>query len=283
VDPAWNAVLLVAAALFLAWLVGLLVFRGREWVRMPRLELLRVTPQVLCVRRTRYLSASYIVHDEHGVVLLDAGMEADGSDMLRGLEAIGAKVGDIRAILLTHWHNDHSSGAEALRAASGARVYYHALEAPNFEHSAVGPLRARLARLLPEHGPLSAFKALVGQSPPRAIGAATRLEGGETIEGRFRVLHTPGHSAGHVSFFYEPGRVLFAGDALALCGERLWFLSRFLTENRAQAYASMRAVAAIEADAICPGHRGPLSERVDERRRELLALLDAGRPWPWIS
>jgi glyoxylase-like metal-dependent hydrolase (beta-lactamase superfamily II) len=250
---------------------------------VPRLELLSVTPQVLCVCRARYLSASYIVHDEQGVVLVDAGMEADGSDMLRGLEALGARSADIRAILLTHWHNDHSSGAEALREASGARVYHHALEAPNFERSAVGPLRRRFADLLPEHGPLSALKALVGQSPPRAIRGATRLSGGETIEGRFQVLHTPGHSAGHVSFLYLPGRVLFAGDALAVCGERLWFLSRFLTEDRPRARASMRAVASIDAAAICPGHRGPLNERVAERRRELLAVLDSGRPWPWIS
>lgn len=250
---------------------------------MPRLELLSVTPQVLCVRRTRYLSASYIVHDEKGVVLVDAGMEADGSDMLRGLEQIGADARDIRAILLSHWHNDHSSGAEALRELSGARVYYHRLEAPNFERSAVSPLRRRVADLLPEHGPLSAFKALVGQSPPRAIRGATRLAGGETIEGRFQVLHTPGHSAGHVSYYYAPGRVLFAGDALAVCRGRLWFLSRFLTEDRERARESMRAVAAIEAEAICPGHRGPMNERVAEQRRKLLAELDAGRAWPWIS
>ena len=103
---------------------------------MARLELIPVSGAVLCVRRPRYLSASYIVHDRDGIVLVDAGMEANGADMIEGLGSIGARVDDISAILLTHWHNDHSSGAEALRRASGARVYYHALEAPNFRRTA---------------------------------------------------------------------------------------------------------------------------------------------------
>lgn len=250
---------------------------------MPRLELIPVSAAVLCVRRPRYLSASYIVHDRDGVVLVDAGMEADGSDMIEGLRSIGAGVADIDAILLTHWHNDHSSGAEALRRASGARVHYHALEAPNFRREAVSGGRMRLADRLPESGPASALKAVLGQSPPRAIGAAIELRGGELVEGRFRAIHTPGHSAGHTSFVYEPGRVLFAGDAIALCFGRLWFMSRFLTEDLATARASMAAVASLDVDAVCPGHRGPLVEAVDERRREILDYLAQGRAWPLVS
>lgn len=250
---------------------------------MPRLELIPVSAAVLCVRRPRYLSASYIVHDRDGVVLVDAGMEADGSDMIEGLRAIGADVSQIRAILLTHWHNDHSSGAEALRRASGARVYYHALEEPNFKREAVGGARMRVADRLPDSGPLSALKAVLGQLPPRAIGEATVLGGGELVEGRFRAIHTPGHSCGHMSFVYEPGRVLFAGDAIALCFGRLWFMSRFLTADLGQARRSMETVAAVEAEAVCPGHRGPLVDAVGSHRAEILALLRSGRRWPLLS
>ncbi len=57
---------------------------------MTRLALFDVTPQVLCVARPRLLSNSYIVHDREGVVLVDAGMEPDGADMLAGLRRLGA-------------------------------------------------------------------------------------------------------------------------------------------------------------------------------------------------
>ncbi len=248
---------------------------------MSGLELTHVTPQVLCVRRPRYLSASYIVHDEAGIVLVDAGMQADGSDMLRGLRSAGLRASDVRAILLTHWHNGHSSGAEARRlercACTTTRWRRRTSSARPSVPGAPGPGR------VPEHGPFAALKAVVGQSPPRALAAAELVHGGETLEQRFEVLHTPGHTAGHLSFHYRPGRVLFAGDALAVCRGRLWFLSRFLTEDRAQARESMLRVLELDVQAVCPGHRGPLTERVAEHRASLRAELEAGRRWPWIA
>lgn len=250
---------------------------------MPRLEFIQVTPNVLCVRRPRYLSNSYIVHDDRGVVLVDAGMEPDGSDMLRGLEHVHRSRDEIAAILLTHWHNDHSSGAEAIRRETGATVYYHRDEHARFTKSSVRGVRQRIADMLPEHGPAAAIKALVGLSPPRAIESATFVDEGQLLAGRLRVICTPGHSPGHVSYLYEPEGVLFAGDALAVSGDRLWFMSRFLTQDRALALESMRACVAIEAAFICPGHRAPLVRRVAEHRRLLAERLASGKPWPLLS
>ncbi len=250
---------------------------------MPRIEFIAVTPSVLCVRRPRYLSNSYIVHDEHGVVLVDAGMEPDGSDMLQALDCVDRSPSDVTSILLTHWHNDHSSGAEAIRRSTGATVYYHRDEHAHFTKSSVGGIRRLLADMLPEHGPAAAIKALAGLSPPRAIESATFVDQGRMIDGRFRVVCTPGHSPGHVSFFYEPERVLFAGDALAVCGDRLWFMSRFLTDDRALALESMRTCVAIEAAYICPGHRAPLVHRVAESRRALAERLASRNSWPLFS
>jgi glyoxylase-like metal-dependent hydrolase (beta-lactamase superfamily II) len=250
---------------------------------MTRLQLLAVTPHVLCVRRPWYLSNSYIVHDDRGVVLVDAGMEAGGDDMLAGLRHLGRSPCDVAAILLTHWHNDHSSGAEALRRMSNAVVYYHADEHPHFSRTAVHGWRMRLADALPESGPPAALKAMLGQSPPRAIAAACHVTDGQVIEERFRVVATPGHSSGHLSYLYEPERVLFTGDALAVCGGRLWFMSRFLTEDRERARASMLTCAEVDTNIVCPGHRRPLTTGVAEHRRSLRRYLQSGRRWPWLS
>jgi len=60
-----------------------------------------------------------------GLVIVDAGMSSDGSHVQAGLEALRATAADIRAILLTHWHNDHAAGAQVAHEVSGAPVYYH--------------------------------------------------------------------------------------------------------------------------------------------------------------
>jgi glyoxylase-like metal-dependent hydrolase (beta-lactamase superfamily II) len=52
----------------------------------------------------------------------------DAEDFLQGLEVVGMKPERLRAILLTHWHNDHSAGAALLQRKFGVRVYYAAGE-----------------------------------------------------------------------------------------------------------------------------------------------------------
>lgn len=151
------------------------------------------------------------------------------------------------------------------------------------KQTAAGGWASRFVRMLPEHGPLSALKAYLGQSPPRAISECNSIDDGELVDGRFKALFTPGHTSGHLAYLYLPRRILFAGDALAVSGGRIWFMSRFLTEDRSAAYASMSRIAAEEFEILCPGHRGPLVSGVAEERSRICEYLSSGRPWPWIS
>jgi glyoxylase-like metal-dependent hydrolase (beta-lactamase superfamily II) len=73
------------------------------------------------VRRPSYLACSYLVRSEDGFVAVDAGMDSAGKDLIQALATAGARVGDLRAILLTHWHNDNSAGAAAL-ASGGVAI-----------------------------------------------------------------------------------------------------------------------------------------------------------------
>jgi glyoxylase-like metal-dependent hydrolase (beta-lactamase superfamily II) len=58
-------------------------------------------------------------------VPVDAGMSSEGADVSAGSKELGAGPSDIRAILLTHWHNDHVAGARKMHVLSGAPVFYH--------------------------------------------------------------------------------------------------------------------------------------------------------------
>src|SRR5512143_3043390 len=87
-----------------------------------------VTDSIWCVRRPSYLTCSYGVRTDSGVVFVDAGMDATGADVTALLAAIAEPAGSVRAILLTHWHNDHAAGASAIRDRSECGVYYPAGE-----------------------------------------------------------------------------------------------------------------------------------------------------------
>jgi glyoxylase-like metal-dependent hydrolase (beta-lactamase superfamily II) len=68
-----------------------------------------VAPGVVCVRRRDYLSCSYVVRQPLGLVIVDGGMDPRGADALSGVAHLGGRPEDVRAILVTHWHQDHAA------------------------------------------------------------------------------------------------------------------------------------------------------------------------------
>ena len=244
-----------------------------------------VTASVFCVMRRSYFTCSYlVVMPDGGLVAVDAGMKSSGSEMLHAIAELGRRPGDVRAILLTHWHNDHAAGAGELARLSGADVYYSAREAGHLtRQKATAGLRGRLSAVVPETGPLVLLKGLLGNAPQQAVEATRLVAGGDVAAGEFEVIETPGHTAGHLSYYYRPGRVLFAGDALAVIGGRLRFMARPVTEDLAAARESMLRCLDRPIEAVCPGHREPLARGAAEECRRMREYVAGGGRWPLLG
>lgn len=104
-------------------------------------------------------------------------------------------------ILNTHGHFDHTDGNNALKAATGAPLAMHPADVP----------------LLRASGGAAWFGLRGDPSPPPDLELA---DGDELEVGslRFQVLHTPGHTPGHVSFYEPAAGVVFDGDVLFAMG-----------------------------------------------------------------
>ncbi len=103
----------------------------------------------------------------------------------------------IRYVLNTHAHFDHTDANRAIVAATGAPLALHAADRP----------------LLEAAGGASLFGLQADPGPPPDL----ELHDGDELEvGRLRlqVLHTPGHTPGHVCFYEAKEGVLFGGDLL---------------------------------------------------------------------
>lgn len=253
--------------------------KGIKSVLKP--QVFPVTDNVYCMRHPSYFVCSYFIVTGNGVVLIDAGIKSNGRDFEYALSVVGKAVKDVRAILLTHWHNDHAAGASFIKSQSGARVYYHQKEAPYFtRQTASTGIRARLSDRVPEFGPLILLKGLLGTSIPCGVEASEFVTDGMQIEEEFSVIETHGHTPGHVCYFYQPKRILFAGDALAVVGNQIRFMSRPTALNLANCRESMKRCLEIEFDFLCPGHRKPLSENLPTQRNKLLEYINNNGKWP---
>lgn len=211
-------------------------------------------------------------------------MDSEARDFLRGLATIGIPASQLRALLLTHWHNDHSAGAAFLKRELGIPVYYAAKDEPFLSRrSASRGVRAWLGKHIPEEGVLVLLRGLLEEAAPEAVSATHFVADGETIDGEFRVLATPGHTDGHVAYFHESTRALFCGDALAVVGNHLRLMCRPVTLDLPAARMSALRCLDEEASFICPGHRGPLSENVSRERQRLQSYLRNGGRWPLLG
>lgn len=249
------------------------------------IEVFPVTNNVWCVRRRSYFTCSYLILCATGIVAVDASMDSHGKDMEEGVvAAFGSTPADIRAVLLTHWHNDHAAGAAALRQRYSTRVSYHAGDRSAFtRQTAARGIRGWLSDVIPEVGLLVLFKGLLGEAAPNAVEADCLVYDGQRVEQDFAVIETPGHTPGHVSYYYHPEKVLFAGDALAVVNGQVRFMARPVTPDLRKARESMIRCLDRPIQHLCPGHRMPLSQGTEERCAEMVRRLRAGIPWPLLG
>lgn len=159
----------------------------------------------------------------------------------------------VTAHALTHAHPDHQGASKAICDTLGVPLWCGAGDVHAMETA--GAIRASQ----PSH-PLNLVVDALWTGPPHPVDRA--LAEGDQVGG-FKVLETPGHSAGHLSFWRESDRVLICGDVLngmnlltAIKG--LHEPPTIFTPDPARNRESIKRLAALEPALVCFGHGPPL-------------------------
>lgn len=135
---------------------------------------------------------SYLIINAQTAVLIDAGTPSKNI-----LEALKKENAELKYILLTHGHFDHTISADALRDATNALLAIHENDAEMLEDAHKNALYTFMGR----NDTLKPADILLTDNHK------TELED-ETVT----VIHTPGHSRGSVCYLI--GNALFTGDTL---------------------------------------------------------------------
>jgi glyoxylase-like metal-dependent hydrolase (beta-lactamase superfamily II) len=154
-------------------------------------------------------------------------------------------------MLITHYHEDHSANAGAIRKISGIPGYGHPLT--------VRKLSAPF-KILP-------YQYLIwGRSEPVDLSVHEPVI--DTGKCRFRPIHTPGHSKDHTVYLEEKSGRLFSGDLFL--GERIKYFRA--DENLADQIHSLERILSYDFDALFCAHR-PLMQGGREAIRRKLDFL----------
>jgi glyoxylase-like metal-dependent hydrolase (beta-lactamase superfamily II) len=204
-----------------------------------------------------FLVNCHVLVDEHGrVVVIDSGFVGSRKKFENVFTRLGLKASAVDAILLTHGHLDHTANLAWLKEWTGAPVFAHPLEQQHIDGT--WPYRgiSRVCGWMEAAG-----RRLVRYEPiqlDRTFSDNDRLP----FWGGLRVVHLPGHSAGHCGFWSERNQLLFIGDLAAIWTWRTTFPPPIFNSQPELLRASLRRAAALNPEFVVPNHYNRFDPRL---------------------
>jgi glyoxylase-like metal-dependent hydrolase (beta-lactamase superfamily II) len=201
---------------------------------------------------------SYVLEEAGAVTIVDAGLPGFWRYLPAELASMGRSLEDVRAVLLTHGHSDHTGFAERIRRERGVPVHVHELDAALARGEVKNPARGtgpvRIAPLLR----FLWFSLRHGMSG-KVIAEVSTFGDGATLDmpGAPRVIALPGHTPGSAALHVPARDTLFIGDAIATyavtTGAARPMIAPF-TADAETALASLARLDGVEASLVLPGH-----------------------------
>jgi glyoxylase-like metal-dependent hydrolase (beta-lactamase superfamily II) len=220
---------------------------------------------VRCLATTRRDNA-FLLDGDDGYTLVDVGWASAPDRIEAALAQRRRRLSDIRRIVLTHAHPDHVKGAAELVARTGAHLFVHEADAGWLASGRVPPAgRSGAAGRLLDRIPLLHWTP---------VTADVLLRDGDSVAGAggLRVIHTPGHTPGHIVLHYEPGNTLLAGDALFDRGADLSLGPAALAADPAQRPSSLARLPR-DVTAVGLAHGNPVRGAALDRYHAVLARM----------
>ncbi|MGG3443166.1 hydrolase [Bacillus cereus] len=188
----------------------------------------------------------FIIHpillwDDEMAVLIDTGFPGQFEDIQVEMERVGVSFDKLKVVILTHQDIDHiGSLPEILQnLESNIKVYAHELDKPYIE------------------GELPLLKDAQVQNPPKGKVSDTLIDGQELPYcGGIRILHTPGHTPGHISLYLKQSKTLVAGDSMYSVNGMLGGIHAQTTLDIKEARNSLKKYLNLEINSVVCYHGG---------------------------
>ncbi|RPK30917.1 MBL fold metallo-hydrolase [Paenibacillus xylanexedens] len=200
-----------------------------------------------------------LIWDEEMVMLIDTGFPGQYDDLRIALEKIGVPISQLKAVILTHQDVDHIGCLpEILQECDSQQVklYAHELDKPYIE------------------GQLPLLKDGHLEHPPKGKVDETVTDSQELpFCGGIRVIHTPGHTPGHISLYLMGSKTLIAGDSMYSVDGMLGGIHEPTTLDIETARCSLKKYMELDISSVVCYHGGLSHGNVNEQISGLVKSL----------
>lgn len=188
----------------------------------------------------------FVIHpillwDDEMAVLIDTGFPGQIEDIQVEMEKVGVSFDKLKVVILTHQDIDHIGSLPELlqRCRSNIKVYAHELDKPYIE------------------GDLPLLKDGNVENRPKGKVSDTMIDGQELPYcGGILILHTPGHTPGHISLYLKQSKTLIAGDSMYSVNGKLGGIHAPTTLNIKEAQESLKKYLNLNIKSVVCYHGG---------------------------
>lgn len=194
---------------------------------------------------------SYLVKTNKGYILIDTGYSVNRKDLEKQIEDAGCTPRNLKLILITHGHFDHTGNCAFLREKYGAQIAMHKGDLKMVE---TGDMFFNKNIIMRTIGKIIFFFLLRGTFEKFTPDILIEDEQDLTPYGlEAEIIHIPGHSKGSIG-------ILTTNNDL-ICGDLLTNIKKpqknTLIENQEELDVSVKQITSLEIDTVYPGHGKP--------------------------
>lgn len=213
-----------------------------------------------------FINSYAFVNQDSSVTLVDCGLKGASKKLVTDLARIGKHPNDVTSIVFTHAHDDHVGGAaEMIARCESSSVLMHEADANLTSEGKTPPQdRSHFSGKL---------MALMPKSSYEPFTVTRKLKDGDLIDtaGGLKVIHTPGHTDGHISLLHLESETLITGDSIFNMTSRLtWALSGFCV-NYLQSKETAKRFLDVDFKNACFTHGPEIRDIGKERIKKFLS------------
>ena len=215
---------------------------------------------VPAIQMVKNYSNSFVVEFKDYCVLIDAGMDKKAKEIIEAIKKTGKR---LKFVLITHAHLDHINGLAKIKEEYPDLIITSSQEEKNAVEGKemIFPkgMKGFLFRII------SPFMGYKGVKVDKILKEG-KFE-------NFKVLATPGHTKGSLSFLLKISgkNVLFAGDLILNKEDKLCLPPEEFNFDRNQIIESLKKISKIKIDILLPGHGEAIKESANLKIKDFLS------------
>jgi len=199
--------------------------------------------------------------DENNLVLIDAGYPRQTKKITKAISDEGFDASNLTHLIITHQDWDHIGCVTDLKkAAPNLQVFAHEAEAPYIDGRQT-PIK--LAERLAKYDTLSAemrercdWQKDYYSKNRIIIDQTLNDEDILPVCGGIKVIHTPGHTPGHIVLYFQESRIVVCGDAANIEDNQLTGANPIHTYDINQADLSLNKIKSTNLSGAVTYHGG---------------------------